>query len=83
MLSMKKITYRNVLAIVFAVFAVMLAIIGLALYLNLPLLYILGMALFIAGAIMHIHYWRCPSCNAFLGRRVTIPEYCAECGKKL
>lgn len=48
---------------------------------NYVLLFLL-IGLIIGGVIFSIINWRCPSCNAYLGKKLS-QKYCSSCGTKL
>lgn len=51
---------------------------------GIPNIYLLFVALviIIAGLIISIFNWRCPSCNKYLGKKFN-PKFCSNCGVEL
>lgn len=48
------------------------------------LVFLCGLALLACSAYLDYHFWRCPYCGKYLGRRmVPAPSACPHCGKKL
>ena len=40
---------------------------------------LIGAAVLFAGLLLHLRWYRCPHCGAFLGRD-SIPNFCPSCG---
>ena len=43
---------------------------------------VIGIIIMFAGLILHVVKYRCPHCNAYLGRS-PVPHYCPCCGKEI
>ena len=44
---------------------------------------VLGLIIAIAGFVVYIMFWVCPSCGGFLARRALFVEYCHRCGASI